>query len=254
MRARTCRFSVNLVVDGFVDAMPKNRLEAFSDCVMAFAITLLILEIRVPDLGSIADSRAMLKAILALVPRVPSFVVYVISFVVCTVWWISHHAFIHDLHSVDRPLLWANSLFLMWIAFMPFPTGCLDIITGQAVATAFDGLACTLTGFSFWLMRWYASVRSGLMNADIDRAVRVRRVRISLFSPVLYLAGAGLSLRYPMVGLCTYVAIPAYFAFGNLGHQGSSKKVSPASAVETDSGGKIREPLRKESTRFGGEK
>lgn len=196
--------------------MPKNRLEAFSDCVIAFAITLLILEIRLPEMESNPSDRAMMAAILSLAPNL---LVYVISFVVCTVWWISHHTLIHDLHAVNRPLLWANSFFLMWIAFIPFPTGVLGHHVGQPVATAFYGLVCALTGFSFWLMRWYASVHEGLMKPEIEEAARLRRVRISLLSPTLYLAGAALSLRYPIPGLCLFAAVPAYFAFGTLGHR-----------------------------------
>jgi uncharacterized membrane protein len=194
--------------------MPKTRLEAFSDCIIAFAITLLILEIHIPDLGSNVDNDGILSAIYALLPN---FAVYVISFIVCTVWWISHHTFIHDLHSVDRRLLWANSLFLLLIAFIPFPTGLLGHHPGQPVATAFYGLVCMFTGFSFWLMRSYASVHSGLMKPELDRGLLLRRVRISLPSPVLYLAGAMISLLYPILALCLYAAIPAYFAFGNLG-------------------------------------
>ncbi len=199
--------------------MPKNRLEAFSDGIIAFAITLLILEIHIPDLGQGVDNRTMVRAIVALLPN---FAVYVVSFLVCTVWWVSHHAFIHDLHSVNRVLLWANNFFLMFIAFIPFPTGLLGHHPGHPVATAFYGLVCMLTGFSFWLMRWYASLRGGLMKPEIDKAVLRRRVRISLLSPILYLSGAAISLLYPIFALCVYAAIPAYFAFRTLGH-GSSK-------------------------------
>jgi uncharacterized membrane protein len=198
--------------------MPKNRLEAFSDGIIAFAITLLILEIRIPDLGPSVDNSTMLKAIFGLLPN---FAVYVISFVVCTVWWISHHTFIHDLHSVNRRLLWVNNLFLMLIAFIPFPTGLLGHHPGQPVATAFYGCICAMTGLAFWLMRWYASLHAGLMKPEIPHAAHRRRVRISLLSPVLYGAGAIMSLFYPFVELCLYAAIPVYFAFGNLGHTGS---------------------------------
>lgn len=195
--------------------MPKNRLEAFSDGIIAFAITLLILEIHIPDLGPGIDNRTMLRAIVALLPN---FAVYVISFLVCTVWWVSHHSFIHDLHSVNRSLLWANNLFLMFIAFIPFPTGLLGRHPGHPVATAFYGLVCMLTGFSFWLMRWYASLRGGLMKPEIDKAVLRRRVRISLLSPLLYLTGAVLSLALPTLGLSMYAGIAAYFAVVRLGH------------------------------------
>lgn len=198
--------------------MPKNRLEAFSDCIIAFAITLLILEIHIPDLGARVDNAAMLRAIVGLLPN---FSVYVISFVVCTVWWISHHTFIHDLHSVNRRLLWINSLFLMLIAFIPFPTGLLGHHPGQPVATAFYGLVCMLTGFAFWLMRWYVSTHGELMRPEIPKAVLRRRMRISLLSPVLYFIGASISLFHATFALLLYAAIPAYFAFGNLGHSGA---------------------------------
>lgn len=189
--------------------MPKNRLESFSDCVIAFAITLLILEIRIPELGAKVDNAAMFRAIFSLLPN---FAIYVISFLVCTVWWISHHTFIHDLHSVDRPLLWINSLFLMLIAFIPFPTGLLGHHPEQPVATALYGIVCMLTGFAFWLMRWYASTRGALMNPEISKAVLQRRVRISLLSPVLYLVGAVIAFRYPPAAFGLYALIPAYFA------------------------------------------
>ena len=198
--------------------MPKNRLEAFSDGIIAFAITLLILEIHIPDLGARVDNPAVLKAILGLLPN---FAVYVISFLVCTVWWISHHTFIHDLHSVNRALLWVNSLFLMLIAFIPFPTGLLGRHPGQPVATAFYGVICAMTGLTFWLMRWYASMRARLMRLEIPQAAVQRRVRISLLSPILYGTGAVVSIFYPIMALGLYATIPIYFAFGNLGQTGS---------------------------------
>lgn len=195
--------------------MPKNRLEAFSDGIIAFAITLLILEIHIPELGDHIDNASMLRALAGLIPN---FTVYVISFLVCTVWWISHHTFIHDLHSVDRRLLWINSLFLMLIAFIPFPTGLLGHHPGQPVATAFYGVVCTLTGFTFWLMRWYASSAGRLMKPEIPREAFRRRVRISLLSPVLYLSGTLMSFLYPKFALFLYGGIPAFFAVSNLGH------------------------------------
>jgi hypothetical protein len=93
-------------------ATPKSRVEAFSDCIIAFAITLLILDIHLQDVGTNVDNAAMIHALLALVPR---FSIYVISFLICTVAWVSHHELIHDLDYVDPRLLWLNSLYLMWI-------------------------------------------------------------------------------------------------------------------------------------------
>ena len=85
--------------------MPKGRVESFSDGVITFAITL--------------------------------------SRLICTVAWISHHEFMHDLEYVDPGLLWLNSLYLMWIAFLPFPTGLLGNHPDQPVAVAVYGSVCS---------------------------------------------------------------------------------------------------------------
>jgi len=209
------------------ETMPKTRLESFSDCIIAFAITLLILEIHLPDMGGSIDNGAMLKAIVSVLPNL---LLYAISFVVCTVWWISHHSFIHDLLSVDRALLWLNSLFLMFIAFLPFPTGVLGHHPGQPVATAFYGMVCAITGLSFWMMRLYASQHAELMRPEIPTEERRRRVRISLLSPLLYAGGALLALLFPTLALCIFAGIPAYFAIGNLGR--SSPKYVTSRGIE----------------------
>jgi uncharacterized membrane protein len=75
----------------------------------------------------------MIHAIMALARH---FLIYVISFLICTVAWIAHHEFIHDLDHVDSRLLWLNGLYLMWIAFLPFPTALLGNHPKQPVAAA----------------------------------------------------------------------------------------------------------------------
>src|SRR6266436_4907934 len=127
-------------------AMPKGRVESFSDCVIAFAITLLILDIHLQDVGTTTNSAEMIHAIMALAPH---FLIYVISFLICTVAWIAHHEFIHDLDHVDSRLLWLNSLYLMWIAFLPFPTALLGNHPEQPVAVAIYGSVCAVTCLSF---------------------------------------------------------------------------------------------------------
>jgi uncharacterized membrane protein len=119
--------------------MPKSRVESFSDCVIAFAITLLILDIQLEDAGANIDNAGMIQALLALAPR---FSIYVISFLICTVAWVSHHELIHDVDCVDSRLLWLNNLYLMWIAFLPFPTGLLGHHPDQLVMPRVTTAAC----------------------------------------------------------------------------------------------------------------
>jgi uncharacterized membrane protein len=197
----------------------KNRIESFSDGVIAFAITLLVLEIRLPGNVSPETNAQMLAALSALIPNIA---VYIISFLVCAVWWVSHHSFIHDLQQVNRPLLWFNILFLLWIAFLPFPTALLGQHPNQPVAAAFYGIVGALTGASFFFMRLYASRHSRLMKSEIYKPERFRRLRLSLLSPVLYLIGSALSLLRPRIGMLIYAAIPVYFALASL--DGSSSE------------------------------
>jgi hypothetical protein len=117
-------------------SMPKNRLEAFSDGVIAIVITLLVLEIHVPP-NPLVTNQEMLNAILKLAPHL---VAYMISFLVCAVWWVAHHALIHDLRQVDTALLWANNLFLLGLAFLPFPTALLGQHPAQPIAAACYGV------------------------------------------------------------------------------------------------------------------
>jgi uncharacterized membrane protein len=81
--------------------MPKSRVEAFRGCLIAFAITLLILDIHLEDVGQISNA-GMIHALLALVP---GFSIYVVSFLICTVAWVSHHELNHDVDCVDSRLL-----------------------------------------------------------------------------------------------------------------------------------------------------
>ena len=189
--------------------MPKNRLEAFSDGVIAIVITLLVLEIHVPPLSGRAGNAELLRAVLALAPN---FAAYVISFLVCAVWWVAHHNFIHDLSQADRVLLWVNNFFLLWLAFIPFPTALLGQHPTVPVAAALYGLICMLTGLSFWMMRWYASFKGRLMKPQIPEDEVRRRARIGLLSPVAYLAGTVCSFWLPLVAMGLYAAIPLYFA------------------------------------------
>jgi uncharacterized membrane protein len=194
-------------------AMPKGRVESFSDCVIAFAITLLILDIHLEDVGTKTNSAGMIHAIIALAPH---FSIYVISFLICTVAWISHHEFMHDLEYVDPGLLWLNSLYLMWIAFLPFPTGLLGNHPDQPVAVAVYGSVCSVTCLSFSAMLWYAAFPGRLMKkAMSDTKVR-RDLWLSLCFAILYIAGVAAGLFVPSLGLFLYAAIPASYTISRL--------------------------------------
>jgi uncharacterized membrane protein len=155
----------------------------------------------------------MIRAIMALAPH---FLIYVISFLICTVAWISHHEFIHDLDYVDPRFLWLNSLYLMWIAFLPFPTGLLGNHTEQPVAVALYGSVCAITCLSFSAMRWYAAFPGRLMKKGMRDTKLRRELWLSLSFSLLYIAGVAAGLFFPSLGLFLYGAIPASYTISRL--------------------------------------
>lgn len=200
--------------------MPKNRLEAFSDGVIAIVITLLVLEIHVPPLPDHAGSQAILAALLRLLPNIAA---YIISFLICSIYWITHHNFVHDLREVDRALLWINNVFLLFLAFLPFPTALLGQHPDEPVAAAFYGAVCTVTGGCFVLMRWYASGPGQLMRADIPVTELERRLWVGMLSPVLYFSATMLSLAAPGAAILMYLLVPLWYAVGQPGMRKQSR-------------------------------
>src|SRR5215471_3270280 len=104
-----------------VGAMPTSRIEAFSDGVFAIVITLLILSIQVPPING-DPGRVLGGALLGMIPK---FLSYTLSFGIICIWWVAHHHLYILIAKTDRGLLWLNSLFLFFLASVPFPTALL---------------------------------------------------------------------------------------------------------------------------------
>ena len=116
-----------------------GRVEAFSDGVFAIAITLLVLEIRVPELEAGAPSGRLLSALAHLWP---SYVAFVFSFFVILIMWINHHEFLRWVRKPDYPFLFANGLVLMMVTFVPFPTGVVARNLGSDAARGAVAFYC----------------------------------------------------------------------------------------------------------------
>src|SRR5215467_15127058 len=137
--------------------MNKTRLEAFSDGVFAIVITLLVLNIHVPDGRTLS-----LQSLRPLIPPVATFV---LSFIMVGVYWIAHHHMLHFITQVNRRLLWLNLLVLLCVVFIPFPTSLLGTGFNNPVAVRLYGLsliATNLSGLLFWL---YATAHPELIAA-----------------------------------------------------------------------------------------
>jgi uncharacterized membrane protein len=135
-----------------------GRIEAFSDGVIAVAITLLILDIHVPDVQT-----GLLQA---LVSQWPNYLGYVTSFLVIIIFWANHHNMFRNIYQVDYALLLINAFFLMCIAFIPFATAVLTKYimspTNQHTAAIVYGATLLLNGILFNAIWWYAVWKRGV--------------------------------------------------------------------------------------------
>ena len=119
--------------------MGKNRLEAFSDGVLAIIITIMVLEMKVPHGESMA----------ALSPLLPVFLSYVLSFVYVGIYWNNHHHMLHAAHRVSGGVLWANLHLLFWLSLFPFVTGWMGENHFAPLPSALYGIVLSMAGTAY---------------------------------------------------------------------------------------------------------
>src|SRR5256886_3509893 len=194
------------------DERGAGRLEAFSDGVLAVAITLLVLEIHVPEPG---------KATLldALGQQWASYLGYVTSFLIIGIVWANHHLIVKYIKRADHFLLLINTLFLMCIAFVPFGTSLLTTYMkmGQTsdihiAGVTYSGvlLLCAITFSAIWL---YASRKHRLLRQDIDPQVVQRITRGYLIGSPLYFLSLIFSLIDVRVSLALYILVALVYSW-----------------------------------------
>ncbi|HEX9268608.1 MAG TPA: TMEM175 family protein [Candidatus Limnocylindria bacterium] len=184
------------------------RSEAFSDAIFAIAMTLLVLEIKVP-VGETSLSGALAR-------QWPSFAAFAVTFLYIGVYWMSHHATSRLVVRSDGWLLLLNLLFLMTISFVPYPTALLAdrLQTGHELnlATAFYGASMLLPALlsnALWL---YISRGRRLLTPTLGDAQVAALTRSYLLGPVLYAISVVVALFVPVIALVFYVLGPSYYA------------------------------------------
>ena len=188
--------------------MSTGRIEAFSDGVFAIVITLLVLEIHVPLVSGTDIDSALSKSLVAMSPK---FLAYALSFMIVCIWWVAHHHFFDLLKNSDRGLLWFNSLFLLWLAFIPFPTALLGDYPRQRIAVICYGVAMTFAGLSFSWMRYYSFFVAGLTKQGLPRNLMRLAMAKSLLNPVLHLFAIVVAYVSTRFAIALYVTIPLLF-------------------------------------------
>ena len=162
-----------------------ERAVFFSDAVFAIAITLLALEIRVPD-----NPTNLGEALLQLWPRFFSFF---ISFWFVGTYWVAHHRVFHHVTGYDRRLLFVNLLFLMWIVLLPFSSSLLGEHGDHQIVVIIYASHIALAGLTLQWVWWYASRDEHLMDNSLVEEQERRYNELGLSVPLVFLVSIGVS-------------------------------------------------------------
>ena len=176
--------------------MGKNRLEAFSDGVIAIIITIMVLEMKVPH-GTEFES---------LTPLIPVFFSYVLSFTFVGVYWNNHHHMLHAAHKVNGRVLWANMHLLFWLSLIPFVTGWMGENNFATIPVALYGAVMLMSGVAYYILTHslinHHGRESALSNA-------IGKDRKGVFSVLAYIVAIPTAFFSPAVSLAIYVCVAA---------------------------------------------
>lgn len=161
--------------DDHAATMGFERLVFFSDAVLAIAITLMALEIRLPEMGQDASEQQIVTAVQGLVPHI---FVYVLSFLVIGTYWVLHHRLFRMIRRYDYRLIWLNVVFLMFVAFVPAATNALGSYSFSPTVTALYAVSLALVGLSEYVVWWYALRQKFVQHVSsaprLDRYISAR--------------------------------------------------------------------------------
>jgi uncharacterized membrane protein len=184
-----------------------SRLEAFSDGVMAVAITLLVFNLRIPNAPDVSLAHDLAS-------RWPSYLAYVISFATIGIMWVNHHTLFDKVARVDRTLLFANLALLLGIATLPFTTALaatwLLSIDGREIAVMVYCSSLFVIASVFTLLWWYLQRHEYLLELRY-RKVPETALRRSIVGPVSYGLVTALAIVLPLVAFALCGAIALYF-------------------------------------------
>jgi uncharacterized membrane protein len=185
-----------------------QRLEALSDGVFAIAITLLILEIRIPETGEGSHVGSLAAALLHIWP---SYFAYILSFLMIGIYWANHHYLYKLYRKTDHYFNLLNVFFLMCISFLPFPTALLGRYinnpTEQHTAASFYAFGLLLPAFSWFLLWLYASHNYRLIDPNLDPSFVKYLNRQYILSNILYSSALLVSFLSPNVAIAICVGL-----------------------------------------------
>lgn len=174
--------------------MSKQRLEAFSDGVIAIIITIMVLELKVPHGERVAD----------LLPLVPVFLSYILSFINVGIYWNNHHHMLHMTDRITGGVLWANLHLLFWLSLVPFVTGWMGENHNAALPTALMGVVLLAAAVAYYILQ-RTIIRQQGPNSRL--AVAIGGDRKGRLSPAVYALAIPLAFVNEWIADALYVLV-----------------------------------------------
>ena len=174
--------------------MHKGRMEAFSDGVMAIIITIMVLELEVPHEGDIA----------ALIPLLPKFLSYALSFVYLGIYWNNHHHLLQAVKQVNGSVLWANLHLLFWLSLIPFVTGWMGENNFATIPLVFYGGVLWMAGLAYYILVRALIAHHG---ADSILAKAIGKDEKGIRSLYIYTAAIALAFVAAWIAAALYVIV-----------------------------------------------
>lgn len=174
--------------------MHKSRMEAFSDGVIAIIITIMVLEIKVPHGTSPKE----------LLPLLPVFMSYILSFVNIAIYWNNHHHMMQTVKQVNGKVLWANVHLLFWLSLIPFASGWMGENDFEKWPIIFYGVVLLMAGVAYYFL---AKSLIKLHGKDSAIGKATKNSKKEIYSVIIYFLGIGLSFIHPYLGFASYVVV-----------------------------------------------
>lgn len=174
--------------------MTKNRLEAFSDGVLAIIITIMVLEFKVPNNPTFEG----------LVPLFHKFLSYILSFIYVGIYWNNHHHMLHTVKNVNGKILWANLHLLFWLSLIPFATAWIGEHHFAPFPMLFYGIILLMNAIAYIVLQNLIVVNHGkdsLLSKAIGKDFKGK------ISMLFYIVGIASSLYFPTISGCLYIVV-----------------------------------------------
>lgn len=180
--------------------MGKNRLEAFSDGVLAIIITVMVLELKTP-LGS---------GLGELSPLLPIFLNYLLSYIYLAIYWNNHHQLLQAVNRVNAKIMWANLHMLFWLSLLPFATGWMGMNYQAVIPSALYGLVLLMASIADHLLQ-QVIINSEGCRSYLKKAIG--KDRKGRWSILLYLAATLIALKWPWAAQGLYVLVAVIWLY-----------------------------------------